>query len=126
MQVVHGLAAVVTRVGDAAEAGLVDTRLLGDNLHCVRDGGKRLGGNVVRDVLVVLLGNHEHVGGRQRVDVREGNNEVILVEEVGANLAVSNLAEETVLHFLLPFLSHVCGIFLPGNGIPLPGKAIPS
>ena len=58
MQVVHGLSAIVTRVGDAAEAGLVDARLLGYDLHGMRDGGKRLGGNVVGDVLIVLLGDN--------------------------------------------------------------------
>ena len=62
----------------------------------MRDGGERLGGNVVGDVLVVLLGNHEHVSGRERVDVREGDHKIVLVQELGGNLAVSDLAEEAV------------------------------
>ena len=96
VQVVHGLAAVVAGIGDAAEPGLVNARLLRADLHRVRNGGKRLGGNVVGDVLVVLLGNHEHVSGRERVDIGEGDHKIILVQEVGGNLAVRDLAEEAV------------------------------
>jgi hypothetical protein len=46
----------------------------------------------------VLLGNHQHVRGRLRVDVLEGEGMLVFVNLLARNLATNDFAEETVCH----------------------------
>ena len=53
----------------------------------------------------VLLGDDEHVMWRLRVDIVEGENEVVVVDDVGGNLTPDYFAEEAIVfqrHFLTP------------------------
>ena len=41
-----------------------------------------------------FLGNHQHVRGRLRVDVVEGKDEVVFVDDVGRDFAGDDFLEE--------------------------------
>lgn len=53
---------------------------LGDLLDGVSHGAHGLGGHVVGDVAVVLLGDHECVDRRLGVEVVEGDDLVVLID----------------------------------------------
>src|SRR5712691_13499023 len=48
--------------------------------------------------LDVSLGNHQHVGRGLRVDVVEGEHPLVLVDDRCGNLAMDDLAEQTIRH----------------------------
>ena len=98
MQVHDGLAGGGARVHDAAEAGLGDAAPLGHRADGGLHRGKRLGRHVVDEVVVMGLGDHEDVDGRLRVEVAEGDDVLVLVEELGGDLPVGDLAEDAVGH----------------------------
>ena len=57
-------------------------------------------GQVRRHVLeigIVLLGNDERVAGPHRLDVQERQQAVILVQDVGGNLAAGDAAEQAIV-----------------------------
>jgi len=46
----------------------------------------------------VLLGDKQDVGGRLRIDVVKGQAQVVLVDDLGRDLAVADLAEKAIAH----------------------------
>jgi hypothetical protein len=57
----------------------------------------RVGGGERADVRVVRLGNDEDVGGRDRVQVAEGERELVLADHGRRDLAGHDSAEEAVV-----------------------------
>ncbi len=49
------------------------------------------------------LGNNKGVGRRLRVDVVEGEDFVVFVDEFGGDLLLRDLTEDAVAHDLAPF-----------------------
>jgi hypothetical protein len=105
VHVVHRLAGLRAGVGDEAVARLgaavADQALL--ERHRLRPGDdlaeqSRVGGDQRGRGGVVLLGDHQHVRRRLRVDVAEGEDAVGLVDDVGRDLTGDHAAEEAVGH----------------------------
>lgn len=97
MEVHDGLAGVDTLVGDDAET-VLQTLGLGDLLDGVSHGAHGLGRYVVGDVAVVLLGDHERVDRRLWVEVVEGDDLVVLIDNGRGDLVVGNFAEDAIAH----------------------------
>ena len=97
MEVHDGLAGVDALVGDDAET-VLQALDLGDLLDGVSQGAHGLGGHVVGDVAVVLLGDHERVDRRLGVEVVEGDDLVVLIDNGRGDLVVGNFAEDAVTH----------------------------
>ena len=104
MQMEHALTRLLSDVGDHAEA--VHAALLGNlrnDLKAVRYNravGRINGGNR----LDVLLGDHEKMRGRLRVDVVESVAEVILVHLARRNIAGDDFTEQTIFNGMIaPF-----------------------
>lgn len=103
MEVHDGLAGVDALVGDDAET-VLQTLGLSDLLDGVSHGAHGLGRYVVGDVAVVLLGDHERVDRRLGVEVVEGDDPVVLIDNGRGDLVVGNFAEDAIAHSW--FLSH--------------------
>lgn len=103
MEVHDGLAGVDALVGDDAET-VLQALGLSDLLDSVSHGAHGLGRHVVGDVAVVLLGDHERVDRRLGVEVVEGDDLVVLIDNGRGNLVVGNFAENAIAHGW--FLSH--------------------
>mgnify|MGYP000131600046 CR=1 FL=1 len=87
MEVHDGLAGVNALVGDDAET-VLQTLGLGDLLDGVGHGAHGLGRHAVGDVAVVLLRDHERVDRRLRVEVVEGDDLVVLIDNGRGDLVV--------------------------------------
>lgn len=98
VDVEHRLPCRGTGVEDEAE--LTVGLLRGDLLGEVHEASEELGVGTgeLRDVGVVLPGHHEHVHGRLRVDVPEGDGVLVLSHDVGRQVARDDPAEEAVAH----------------------------
>jgi len=97
VEVVDGLAAIVAGVDDQAVAvgeGVGAGEIGGDGGEMAEEGSVVRGG--VGERGEVLLGDDEDVSGGLRVDVGEGEGEVVLVEAGGGDGAGDDLAEEAV------------------------------
>ena len=98
MQVRHTLARLLADVGHHPVA--LQTQLLGD----LGDDGEDVGhhGGVVLSDLGhrgdVHLGNHQKVGGGLGIDVVEGVADLVLIDLVGGDLSLRDLAEQTIAH----------------------------
>ena len=79
MEVHDGLAGVDALVGDDAET-VLQALGLGNLVDGVGHGADGLGRHVVGDVAVVLLGDHERVDRRLGVEVVEGDDLVVLID----------------------------------------------
>ena len=101
MQMLDGLAALVSRVRDDAEALLRNAELLRELWDDVDED--------VRDERLVLLPerehaldvplrDHEHMHGRLRLEIIERDALVILIDEGRRNLFRCNLAENAIGH----------------------------
>ena len=97
MEVHDGLAGVDTLVGNDAET-VLQSLGLGDLLDGVSHGAHGLGRHVVGDVAVVLLGDHERVDRRLRVEVVEGDDLVVLIDNGRGDLVVGNFTEDAIAH----------------------------
>ena len=97
MEVHDGLAGVDTLVGDDAET-VLQALNLGDLLDGVSHGTHGLGRYVVGDVAVVLLGDHERVDRRLGVEVVEGDDLVVLVDNSRGDLVVGDFTEDAITH----------------------------
>lgn len=97
MEVHDGLAGVDALVGDDAET-VLQTLGLGDLLDGVSHGAHGLGRHVVGDVAVVLLGDHERVDRRLGVEVVEGDDLVVLIDNGRGNLVAGNFTENAIAH----------------------------
>ena len=94
MQVKHALARPLAVVHHQAE-GVAHALLLGDARRRVQQ--------VAEDIAILragvrqpgdgLLGDHQDMHRRLRVDVPEGQAAIILIDDVGRDLAVNDLAE---------------------------------
>jgi hypothetical protein len=74
-----------------------------------RAGGQQAPADVERirglhrlNALDVALGNDEYVKGRFRIDVFEGEHDIIFVLDLGRALSRHDATEETVIHAALP------------------------
>ena len=103
VEVHDGLAGVDALVGDDAET-VLQALGLSDLLDGVSHGAHGLGRYVVGDVAVVLLGDHERVDRRLRVEVVEGDDLVVLIDNGRGDLVVGDFAEDAITHGW--FLSH--------------------
>ena len=104
MEVHDGLTGVDALVGDDAET-VLQTLGLGDLLDGVGHGAHGLGGHVIGDVTVVLLGDHERVDRRLGIEVVERDDLVILVDDGrGESRGWQFLSEDAITHGW--FLSH--------------------
>ena len=97
MEVHDGLAGVDALVGDDTET-VLQALGLGDFLNGVGHGAHGLGGHVVGDVAVVLLGNHERMDRRLGVKVVERDDLVVLVNDGRGDLVVGDFAEDAITH----------------------------
>ena len=79
VEVHDGLAGIDALVGDDAET-VLQALGLSDLLDGVGHGAHGLGRHVVGDVAVVLLGDHERVDRRLGVEVVEGDDLVVLID----------------------------------------------
>lgn len=103
MEVHDGLTGVDALVGDDAET-VLQALGLGDLLDGVSHGAHGLGRHVVGDVAVVLLGDYERVDRRLGVEVVEGDDLIVLIDNGRGDLVVGNFAEDAITHGW--FLSH--------------------
>lgn len=97
MQVLHGLAGLIAAVVDDAVilAAQVCTDL-GDDLKAMRhDVG--VAAIDLAGAADVLLGHHQEMGGRLRVDVIEGVAQLVLVDLIGGDLPGNNGAEQAIV-----------------------------
>ena len=104
MQVRYALTGLLPDVGHHPVT--LQTQLLGD----LGDHGKDVGHHR-RVVLADLchrgdmhFGNHQKMGGRLGIDVIEGEADLILIDFVGGDLSLRDLAEQTTAHVKPPFL----------------------
>lgn len=97
MEVHDGLAGVDALVGDDAET-VLQALGLSDLLDGVSHGAHGLGGHVVDDVAVVLLGNHERVDRRLGIKVVERNDLVVLIDNSRGDLVVGDFTEDAITH----------------------------
>ena len=101
MQMHDGLAAVFPAVVDDTEA-VHQTLLPGDFGNCLKALGY-----IERVVLIdapcaadVLLGNHQNVHGRLRIDIPKGKNVIVLIDLCAGDLSGDDPAKDAVLiHF---------------------------
>ena len=100
----HALSRLLTDVGHNAEA--LQTHLfrdLGDHLEAMRHD--RAVGRVHRsDRLDMLLGDHEKMRRRLRVDVIEGIALLVLIDFFRGNFSRGDFTEQTILHIDRSFL----------------------
>ena len=61
-------------------------------------GAHGLGGHVVGDVAVVLLGDHEGMDRRLRIKVVECDDLVVLIDNGRGDLVVGDFAEDAITH----------------------------
>lgn len=101
MQVVHGLAAIFALIDNKAVTRFGETLLFRHLLCCVEkvqvvarfgQGGKTLD---------LLSWNNKDMSGRDRIDVAKRDAMVILVDDVGRNLALHDLGEQSRHGFIL-------------------------
>ena len=97
VEVHDGLACVNALVGDDAET-VLQTLGLGDLLDGVSHGAHGLGGHVIGDVAVVLLGDHERVDRRLGIEVVKSDDLVVLIDNGRGDLVVGNFAEDAIAH----------------------------
>ena len=97
VEVGDGLAAIVAGVDDGAET-VLDALLLSDQLGGDKELAEERGvcGRGVGERGMVLLRDQEDVDGCLGVDVREGEDEVVLVEARDGDDAGGDLAEEAI------------------------------
>ena len=76
-------------------------------------GAHGLGGHVVGDVAVVLLGDHERVDRRLGIQVVERDDLVVLIDNGRGDLVVSNFAEDAITHSW--FLSNKTRVIIFGR-----------
>ena len=98
MQVGDAFAAVATVVDHEPVAGLGDAEFF-----CERSGGEEevakgglVGSRGFADARDELLRDDEYVHRCLRMDVVNGDTEIVLVRELGGNLAVDNFLEESL------------------------------
>lgn len=97
MEVHDGLAGVDALVGDDAET-VLQTLGLGDLLDGVSHGAHGLGGHVVGDIAVMLLGDHECVDRCLGIEVIERDDLVVLVDNSRGDLVVGDFTEDAITH----------------------------
>lgn len=107
MQVIDCLPPITALVGDQPIARFSYTL----ELRHFRTHGKEmsqegfLAGPQVVDRCDMPLGNHECVDGSLRIDIVEGERMLVFMHDLGWNLFVDNLTEETIAHNNLLLLS---------------------
>lgn len=79
MEMHDGLTGIDALVGDDAET-VLQALGLGDLLDGVSHGAHGLGRHVIGDIAVVLLGDHERVDRRLGVEVVEGDDLIVLID----------------------------------------------
>ena len=93
----HGLAGIAAMIDDEAEAFIpsLDAELFGDTARREQQGPER--GLIFRhglaDTRDELLRHDEDVGGSLRIDVVEGRDEIVLIDERRGNLTVDDFLE---------------------------------
>lgn len=97
MEVHDGLAGVDALVGDDAET-VRQALGLSDLLDGVSHGTHGLGRHVIGDIAVVLLGDHERVDRRLGIEVVEGDDLIVLIDNGRGDLVVGNFAEDAITH----------------------------
>lgn len=97
MEMHDGLTGVDALVGDDAET-VLQALGLSDLLDGVSHGAHGLGRHIIGDIAVVLLGNHESVDRRLGVEVVEGDDLIVLVNDGRGDLVVGNFAEDAITH----------------------------
>ena len=75
-----------------------------------------VGGGQRDDVAVVVLGDHQHVRGRLRVDVAEGQHPVRLGDDRGRHLPGDHAAEQAVRHGRRPYAGAPAGRAVRSSG----------
>jgi hypothetical protein len=104
MDVKDILAGVPARVQNNPKSVFSETFLLSD-LPDFREQMADKIQLVFRDILqrsVVSFGNDQGVYGCLRVDVIEGEDALVIVDDLAGDLSVDDLAEDTVTHELTP------------------------
>ena len=71
---------------------------LGDLLDGVGHGAHGLGGHVIGDIAVVLLGDHERVDRRLGIEVVKSDDLVVLIDNGRGDLVVGDFAEDAITH----------------------------
>jgi len=99
VQVMYGLACVVSTVGDNTEAaveilGLCDR---GNGLKALADQNGILGSNFTGRV-DMLLGDDKNMGGSLRCYVTEGIDILVLIDLGGGDIPCDYLTKEAVFH----------------------------
>ena len=97
MEMHDGLTGVDALVGDDAET-VLQALGLGNLVDGVGHGAHGLGRHIIGDIAVVLLGNHESVDRRLGVEVVEGDDLIVLVNDGRGDLVVGNFAEDAITH----------------------------
>ena len=100
MQVRHAFSAVAAVVDHKAVAGFGDAEFLGERCGGEQEVTERglVGGAGFADAGDKFLRDDEHMHRRLWVDIVDGDAEVVLVRELGRNLAVDDLLKES-FHF---------------------------
>ena len=95
VNVIDGLGAVLTAVGDDAEAVAQFLFLgnLGDDLEDMGDRCAVFGRDVGGGIGDVGLGDDQNMNRRHRVDVLEGEDGFVLIDLGGGNIALCDFAE---------------------------------
>lgn len=98
VQVADGCCAVGAGVDDGAITGFIHTLCLGDFGDYLQQVRQNIFGDVVLQVVEVLLGNNQGVDRCFGLDVIEGVADVVFVDLLGRDFSCDELAEQAISH----------------------------
>jgi hypothetical protein len=122
VEVEDGLAGACAVVHDCAVAGgelAFGSELRGDELQAAEQ--ESIGGRDAGERFDVLARADQDVGGSLRVNVFEGEDFVVLVNELGGDLCGADFAEEAIAHWKPPIVKGLVTtqlILQPAGGTP--------
>ena len=98
VQMADGCCAVGAGVDDGAITGFIHTLCLGDFGDYLQQVRQNIFGDVVLQVVEVLLGNNQGVDRCFGLDVIEGVADVVFVDLLGRDFSCDELAEQSISH----------------------------
>jgi hypothetical protein len=93
MKVVDGLSPIFTGIRDDSVAGFIDTLEFCNLLYRPKEFPEQFGWYIISNVIIVLLGDDKRMDGKLRIDIIEGKDIIILVDDACWNLTRNKLAE---------------------------------
>lgn len=98
VQMTDGCRTVGTGVDNGAITGFVHALCLGDFGDDLQQVCQNIFGDIVLQVVEVLLGNNQGVDGCFGLDVVEGIADVVFIDLLGRDFSCDELAEQAISH----------------------------